>query len=409
MRSLTFRFVAGAQSECMLLARIVSGGRSFLASQAALFIGLFYLVGPIDLIPARGRPVTGHMDELAFLLAGLFAAHWLAPSRRRTRLAEAPAGETTRNDMQDRLGVVPNFFIVGASRSGTTSLFAAIGRHPDVFCCPVKEPNHFATDRNRRRSVIESARRRDVLISPGMTLPPVLPRVAVTPDYQAYLGLFAAWEGQYAIGEASTLYLASSTAAEEIAHRQPRARIVMVLRQPVARAQSEYLMHRQLGRPEAELDAIIDGRVPPTNADGEEPPDVVRGSRYAPQIRRYLTAFPREQILFLLFDDMLADPDATLRQVFAHIGVDASDRGIRIEHHNQSRVVRAATLNTLLFRSGLREVALRLAPAMLRSTLARKYYAPGTLVRPTIPPHLFADDIGETSKLIGRDLSHWLN
>jgi hypothetical protein len=381
MRFLLVQCVAWAHAEGALLRRIFVADRACFSAQAALLIGIAYQFAPIDLIPNR-IPVVGHADEFAFLLSGFLLARRLAPPLRK-------ACGSLR-------AVVPNFFIVGAARCGTTSLFDALGEHPDVFCCPVKEPNHFATELRERPWVMESARRRGVLIEPGSAALTVLPRVAITPDYDMYLRLFEDWEGQTAIGEASTAYLMSPRAAAAIAQRQPEARIIVVLRQPVERARSEIQMHAQLGR---------------TLGDDENGlPKTIRASLYAPQIRRYLDMFGREQILFLLFDDMMADPAATLRTVFAHIGVDpAMAEGIRLKHHNQSRAVRFALLNRLLFRSGLRDVLAHVLPRPVREALARWYYARGRRPRQQrLSLDLFRADIAETSRLIGRDLTHWL-
>ena len=79
MRNWTLRGLYWFGSECSLLGRIATGGRDFWPSQAALAIGIFYLVGPIDLIPGR-TPFIGHLDELAFLVLGLVAAHRLVPT-----------------------------------------------------------------------------------------------------------------------------------------------------------------------------------------------------------------------------------------------------------------------------------------------------------------------------------------
>jgi len=380
MRFFLVQCVARVHAEGALLRRICVADRAAFAAQAALLIGLAYQFVPIDLIPNR-IPVIGHADEFAFLLSGLLVARRLAPPPRRTF---------------GRARVVPNFFIVGAARCGTTSLFDALSAHPDVFCCPVKEPNHFATELRERPWVMASARRRGVLIEPGSPALSVLPRVAITPDYDMYLRLFEDWAGQTAVGEASTSYLFSPRAAAAIAQRQPHARIIVVLRQPVERARSEIQMHAQLGR---------------TLGDDEYGlPKTIRASLYAPQIQRYLEVFAREQIVFLLFEEMMADPAATLRAVFAHIGVDpALGDGIVLRHHNQSRPVRFAWLNRLLFSSGLRDVLAHVLPRPVRRAIASWYYARGARPRPPrVTLAMFHADIAQTGRLIGRDLSHWL-
>jgi uncharacterized membrane protein YkvA (DUF1232 family) len=399
----TLNFVNRGKRESLAFARICVGGSPYRLAQLSLLIGLAYWVGPIDLIPAR-TPYVGHLDEACALIGALVIARRLAPDMLDSA-ADISATIPARRGVAESL---PNFFIVGAARCGTTSLFTALGRHRDVFCCPVKEPNHFCSDRNAKSWVIESAKRRLVLLSRDQPPPPTLPRVATTPDLATYRGLFADWAGQPAVGEASTAYLLSADAARNIADAVPAARIIIVLRHPVHRAQSEYLMHAQLGRSRAELDAAIAGWQHPPHGELEALANIVRGSLYAPQIRRYLAAFPREQILFLLFDDVLQAPQAALRQVFEHIGVPVENGvGITLTQENESKAVRSARLNRMLARTGMRDTILHLLPPAWRRRLARRYYRADPVERPNIPAALFADDLVETEALIGRDLSAW--
>jgi hypothetical protein len=406
MRDWTLRFFYWIEAECILVGRIAVGGKSLWPAQAALAIGLGYLVGPIDLIPNR-TPFIGHLDGLLFLLGSFTAAHRLAPvSLKSLRGTHA---SPLRQAPRSIVPVLPNFFIVGAPRCGTTSLFDAISRHPDVFCCPVKEPNHFATDRNAKPEVLASAIRRGALLKPGAPGLDVLPRVATTPDFETYLSLFSGWSGEGAVGEASTSYLVSETASSEIARRCPDARIIMVLRQPVQRAQSEYLMHAQLGR---KLGNFNEGNAVigiSDDGDAVDTSTIIETSLYAPQIRRYLNNFSREQVLFLRFEDLLTREHEVLRRVFSHIGVnpDPADT-ISLSHQNQSRSVRFPLLNRLLFKSGLRDVILHGLPAPIRRRLARKYYTTRSQCAPSLPLDLFLKDIAETQSLTGLDLSHWI-
>lgn len=385
-----------ALGECSAFARIIFGGRGYHAARATIAMGVGYLVGPFDLIPAH-IAYFGHLDEIGMLVGTFLIARQIAPAPQ-ARWPRWPAHP----------GILPNFFMVGAPRCGTTSLYDALGRHPEVFCCPVKEPNLFCTDRNARSWVIESAKRRAVLLAPGEPRSPALPRVATTTDVALYKSLFAAWSGEPAIGEASTAYLLSTQAAAEIARLQPDARIIIVLRQPVQRAQSEYLMHLQLGRAKTDLDAVIAGRAGHLTGEAQVLRNIIDGSLYAPQIERFLANFPRENILFLLFEDLVRDPAAALRAAFHHIGVlPEQGKAIVLARENESRAVKSQHLNRFLAGTGLRDVILHLLPARLRRFLSRRYYKAASVARPVIDIGLFRDDIAQTERLIGRSLAHW--
>jgi hypothetical protein len=139
---------------------------------------------------------------------------------------------------------VPDFFLVGAFKSGTTSLYRYLGQHPDVYLSPKKEPGFFASElRIERmnpawRTRIEADARAFAryLDRPHRRGPPPRGRVTTCEDY---LELFRSAKPGQAIGEGSVGYLWSRTAAR-VRERIPAARILMILRNPCDRAFSQY-------------------------------------------------------------------------------------------------------------------------------------------------------------------------
>src|SRR6187551_2293912 len=105
----------------------------------------------------------------------------------------------------------PDLFIIGAPKSGTTSLYEYLEGHPEVFMSPVKEPGYFSGDVNREH-------RR---------------RFSYPADEAKYLALFADARDEKRLGEASTRYILSPAAAAQVKDFQPDARIVAILRNPV--------------------------------------------------------------------------------------------------------------------------------------------------------------------------------
>jgi sulfotransferase family protein len=208
---------------------------------------------------------------------------------------------------------VPEFFIVGHPKSGTTALYDMLRRHPEIFMPADKEPWFLASELN---------------------IPtPRPPRQGRTPKtLEEYLSLFdAAGPGQR-VGEASALYLWSQTAAGRIAELQPNARIVAVLREPASFLRSLHMQFLQ-NYTETEKDfgkalALEDAR----RAGEQLPPDTYwpravlysEHVRYVEQLRRYETIFPPEQMLVLIYDDYRADNLGTLRRVLRFLEVDES-------------------------------------------------------------------------------------
>jgi hypothetical protein len=202
---------------------------------------------------------------------------------------------------------VPDFFIVGHPKSGTTALYEMLSRHPQIFMPELKEPMFLASDMRDR----QLSRR--------------LPQ-----DLDEYLALFAAAEADQRVGEASALYLMSRSAAPRIAELQPAARIIAILREPTSFLRS---LHLQLLESHVEskrsLAAAIsleaarrDGRRIPR---GSNRPQLLQYSshvRYVEQLRRYQALFPSQQMLVLIYDDFRRDNEGTVRSVLRFLGVD---------------------------------------------------------------------------------------
>jgi Sulfotransferase family len=127
-------------------------------------------------------------------------------------------------------GVLPNFFVVGAAKSGTTSIYRYLRQHPDVYMPIVKELHWFSR------------------LEPN-------PRQGFHPitSEEEYLSLFEGWRGERAIGEASPSYLWDPKAPERIQRSVPSAKILILLREPVDRAFSHLPGGRTLRHPEKAL------------------------------------------------------------------------------------------------------------------------------------------------------------
>src|ERR1700722_5418133 len=210
-------------------------------------------------------------------------------------------------------GRLPDFFIVGHPKSGTTALYEMLRAHPQVFMPEVKEPRYFATDLRARFQP-------DTDTDPNrLRLPETLPE---------YLALFEAATPAQRIGEASPSYLRSEAAAALIAEAQPAARIIAVLREPASFLRSLHLELVQ-NHVEDEQDlrkAFAKELVSPNASDSDAASRLPRYSdrvRYVEQLSRYQAVFPPEQVLILIYDDFLADNEATVRRVLRFIGVDA--------------------------------------------------------------------------------------
>jgi len=215
----------------------------------------------------------------------------------------APAAEPASSPVR-----VPDFFIVGHHKSGTTALYEMLRRRPDVFMPDVKEPWFFAKDLTVR-------------FAPETPLPQTL---------EEYLALFAAAGPEQRIGEATPSYLMSRTAAADIAKVQPQARIVAILREPASFLRSYHLQCVR-NHAETETDLRRALALESSRRRGENiPREAIRPQellysehvRYVEQLRRWHEAFGPEQVLVLIYDDFRRDNQATARGVLRFIGAD---------------------------------------------------------------------------------------
>jgi hypothetical protein len=209
--------------------------------------------------------------------------------------------------MSERL---PTFFIAGAPKAGTTALHAALATHPGLYLSPVKEPKYYLTggrppDRSRQRGPGDAHSAREWIWR-----------------RERYLALFDAAPPGIPCGESTPFYLHDRDAHARIAADVPDARFVVVVRDPVDRAVSNWVHLRADGlEPEADFLAAVraeERRV----ADGWAPFWHYRGlGRYGEQLRDLLRHVPREQVLLLRYRQLVDTPQQTLDRVCAFLGV----------------------------------------------------------------------------------------
>lgn len=207
---------------------------------------------------------------------------------------------------------LPNFIIIGAPKSGTTSLASYLGEHPEVFISPWKEPNYFALAGHKLpHNGPESAE----------VLQAMLYSHCAT-EFETYRALFKGATGQKAIGEASVRYLYYPESAERIQKVLPDVRMIAILREPVSRLYSHYCMMKQFQLEPLELmDAIAAESSRIADHWGWDWHYASIG-RYAEQLKRYYDRFDRDQLKVFLYDDFVERPREVYREVCEHIGVD---------------------------------------------------------------------------------------
>lgn len=329
----------------------------------------------------------------------------------------AHASPVRDNDDVDRLpqsASLPTFFIVGAQKAGTTALAATLANHPDVFFSPIKEPNFFARDihpRHFRRNFVKLHLQSEEEALRLAQQHDLLYAFIETPA--AYARLFEDAASYRARGEGSVTYLYSTSAPGNIARVCPDARIIAVIREPVARAYSHFKMQRRAGL-EAHTDfvrAVEADAACATTRWGEKHLYVELG-RYAPQLRRYFRAFAREQLLVLFHDELQNDPANAMARALRHIGADPTTVPAQMRVENVSSVPRFEALNRLLFRAGVKRLVHRTLPNGFVRAANKLYYTNDADERLQEAQrralyHHFAADITQLEALLHVDLRRW--
>jgi Sulfotransferase domain len=247
-----------------------------------------------------------------------------------TARAPVGAGPNTR---------VPDFFIVGHPKCGTTALYEMLRRHPQIYMPDVKEPWFFASELHTRTP----------------------PRPQGTPTtLEEYLVLFDGAQPEQRLGEASPHYLWSHTAAGAIAQVRPDARIIAILREPASFLRSLHLQFIQVYY-ETENDF---GKAISLEADRRRGRHVPRYTywpqlllysehvRYVEQLRRLHAVFAPEQLLVLIYEDFRNENEATVRRVLRFLDVDDT-APIELVEANPTVGPRSQFLNELVHAVGV--------------------------------------------------------
>lgn len=280
-----------------------------------------------------------------------------------------PASPSLRTD-----GRLPNFFIIGAPKAGTTSLSEYLSGHREVFVAPQKEVYFFSRFWDN-----------------GL-------------DW--YRAQFRKAGNAAAVGEATPTYMYREEALSRMAEVVPDAKLVAILRDPVDRLYSDYWYMIPLGEKRSFEEAVrqeMDDGVTILRRVG-----YLDAGRYLRYLRRVCEHFPRESLLVLLMDDLRSDPEATYSALCRHLGIDASFRPRNIGRaRNQAYRLRWPAVRRFMWRHQLAKKLPRLSKRVEAVNRIPLRYPP---MDPALRAELkawYAADNTELASWLGRDLSAW--
>ncbi|MDA0867792.1 MAG: sulfotransferase [Cyanobacteria bacterium] len=293
----------------------------------------------------------------------------------------------------------PDFLVIGAGRSGTTSLHQYLSQHPQLFL-PPKNPSYFYAT--------------DLTGSPLADRPAVMPHYFVTSG-DAYSRLFCDAPSGCLRGEVSPVYLASTRVASRIARVLPGIRLIAILRHPIDRVRSRYLSrHRDGLESAATFEQLVDRELDKPVHRDDAHATYLAGGMTSHFLATYLDLFPRENILILFFEDFARDTATSMADICRFLDIDNTfpfdvshiynQGGGRIRNHAIARLW-----------AGSEPWRRRLRPCLPKRWRDKAFQRvtarsePVPLMRDTRRRLLdfYGQDIERLQELTGRDLSHW--
>lgn len=293
---------------------------------------------------------------------------------------------------------LPNFLMVGTAKAATTSIHAYLNQHPDVFMSEKKEPCFF--------SFYDE-------LSPQFT-------DSIPVDYvhslSAYLALFEQAMDYKIRGESSTPYLffydKTIENIKKIIPNYRSVKILIMLRNPVDRAYSQYMMRVRDVFEDLSFEEALRAEKTRIEAHAHFDSFYVERGFYYKQVKAYLENFDQVKVLF--YEDFKADPQGVLTEILDFLEVDRVVLQTS-KRENVSGVPRLKFMSQLvLSRSKVKKKLANLLPYTLKAPLLNAYRKLNFKQPPAMKPEtreqlkaLYREDVMKLEKLLHKDLSNW--
>ncbi len=318
------------------------------------------------------------------------------------------AGYDNPSGTHRNLELLPDFLIIGAGKSGTTSLDKYLKQHPEIFIPKVKEPNFFGYENTQRADLNDDP---DEIKHYEQSIT----------NLDDYLALFRDAAPGQRKGETSNTYMYHPQAPQRIHFYNPNVKLIAILRQPASRLYSRFLHLARDGRvPTPDFSDCLD-----RNSIWWRRNDLIKEGFYFRNLSPFYRLFPAKQISVHLYEELNEQPKKVLSDIFTFLGVDPAFSPDFTVRYNQSGIIRNRFLDRIYGQKGIVNLTLKtLLPDGVVNKLKNNISVQRTvnglrsknLVRPKLNPRIkhrlthevYGDDIQKLQSLIGKDLSHWL-
>ena len=281
----------------------------------------------------------------------------------------------------------PNFFIVGAPKSGTTNMSYYLMQHPQVFMPENLEPYYFARldiPQNYKREIIS--------------------------DEKKYLSLFKNAKNCKAVGESSPVYLYCPHSALEIKNRFPNSKLIISLRNPIEIAYSEYFSLKFMGFDQnRSFDELLDSSEEQLTRNEFHIDSLLEAGFYSKHIKRFQKIFSKNQIKIIIFEEYVKNTVPTINSILSFLDIKESIT-FDVTPKGAYKVPRNFASQKLMNNSTFRKVAKFVIPTVTRQKIGERFLVKESS-RPPLKQNqrkrltqIYQDDVENLSELLGRNL-----
>ncbi|MBX2828738.1 MAG: sulfotransferase [Flavobacteriaceae bacterium] len=285
-----------------------------------------------------------------------------------------------------------DFFVVGAARSGTTSLYNYLDQHPGIFLSKVKELNHFSKVESNDRTDYDRPKKGESY------------HTKIIKSFEIYKGLFSQTQPGQIKGDVSPSYLWGSHTAKRIHDHNPKAKIIITLRNPMERAFSHFVMNYGVGYDrEADFGKALKAKQDRVWGGGNL---YLEWSTYFEAVKSYFELFPKEQIKLLVFEDWIKEKDQTLQEVFQFLGIDPNFTVDHTIQHNKKVAYKNIGFLNFLRGRFLKGFIKSVLPGRLREKVKERFFTDENMnieFDPKLRDELvvyFSDDVAQLEALV---------
>jgi len=283
--------------------------------------------------------------------------------------------------------VLPNFFIVGAPKAGTTTLFSCLNQNPDVFFPGRKELHYFRVDIPK-----------DWEYDGGVPLP----------DEKQFLKLYEPGKNYKTRGDATVWYLGDPDTPTKIYNQIPNAKIVISLRHPVERMFSQYLHRFRVGREQRTFEDVIKSDLK-LEESGIVFQNTLHAGFYSSQVSRWIEFFGAKNVKIIIFEEWIKKVEETLIEIEDFLEIRKFNGYIiKPEKVFENKFGRA---NSFISNEIIRKIGRTVIPRSQRSEVREKYTNLFMRKKPKFSEEkrhflerIYYQDVRSLEKLLGRNL-----